>query len=73
MTWTPDSQYLIYGAQHPTTAIWIVPAAGGTPRRLGAEFDGYLANLTVSPDGKQLGFDLTSVSAEFWTKEVFPR
>jgi Tol biopolymer transport system component len=62
MAWTPDAKNLIYatewyaGVDQPAR-LWIVPASGGTPKQLGRDFEGRVFGLTVSPDGRLLGFD----------------
>jgi Tol biopolymer transport system component len=78
MTWTPDGKYLIY-ATYPyfysvpgeSARIWIVPASGGTPKQLGSDFRGRVLELSVSPDGKQLGFTLNTSRNELWALENF--
>ena len=79
MTWTPDGKDLIYatewyaGKSQPTR-LWRVPAAGGTPVQLGKDFSGRVFGLVVSPDGKQLGFDESNGTQEFYAIEgLFPR
>jgi len=77
MTWTPDGKYLVYatewyaGRSDEPTRLWVVPAAGGTPKQLGGEFKRRVFGLTVSPDGKQLGFDVTDFHNELWALENF--
>jgi len=77
MTWTPDGKSLIYatemyaGNSSEPTRLWVAPAAGGTPKQLGGEFPGRVFALTVSPDGKQLGFDVTRYHNELWALENF--
>ncbi len=78
MTWTPDGKYLLYATEYWTrlpagepTRIWIVPASGGTPKQLGSDFRGRVFELSVSPDGKQLGFTLHSSRNELWALENF--
>ncbi len=77
MTWTPDSKYLIYstewyaGHSDDPTQVWVVPAAGGEARKIGPEFKGRVFGLRVSPDGRQLAFDVTEHTAELWALENF--
>jgi Tol biopolymer transport system component len=77
MAWTPDGKYLIYAtelyANSPSDSarIWIVPASGGTPKQLGSDLRDRVSELSVSPDGKQLGFTLTTFRNELWALENF--
>jgi Tol biopolymer transport system component len=78
MTWTPDGKYLIYTTVYwagvpagEPARIWVVPASGGTPRQLGSDFGGRAYDLSVSPDGKQLGFTLDTSRNELWALENF--
>jgi Tol biopolymer transport system component len=48
-----------------------VPASGGTPKQLGSDFRGRVFELSVSPDGKQLGFTLNTSRSELWALENF--
>ena len=74
LAWTPDGRTIIYSTEsRPLSKLWIVSTEGGQPRQLGPDFDGRLFELTVSPDGRQLGFDWSRTSIELWRKEVFPR
>jgi Tol biopolymer transport system component len=74
MTWTPDGKHLIYATESyagndQPTRLWLVAAAGGTPVQLGKDFDGRVFGLVVSPDGKQLGFDILKESNELFAIE----
>jgi Tol biopolymer transport system component len=78
MTWTPDGKYLIYATDaqfglppSESACIRIVPASGGTPKQLGSDFRGRVLELSVSPDGKQLGFTLNTSRNELWALENF--
>jgi Tol biopolymer transport system component len=78
MTWTPDGKYLIYATEYyfdspagEPARIWIVPASGGTPKQLGSDFRGRVFELSVSPDGKQLGFTLNTSRNELWALDNF--
>lgn len=77
LTWTSDGKHIIYATEwyagHPddATRLWVVPAAGGTPKQLGKDFQGRVFGLTVSPDGRQLGFDVHHSSTELWALENF--
>ncbi|HEU5310987.1 MAG TPA: hypothetical protein VFV24_05995, partial [Candidatus Eisenbacteria bacterium] len=57
LTFTPDGNYLYYAAADPDrngyTAIFEIPALGGTPRKRAYDVD---SRVSFSPDGKQLCF-----------------
>ena len=78
MTWTPDGKHLIYATfayfysvPGESARIRIVPASGGAPKQLGSDFRGRVFELSVSPDGKQLGFTLNTSRNELWALENF--
>ena len=78
MTWTPDGKYLIYATEYyfdspagEPARIWIVPASGGTPKQLGSDFRDRVFDLSISPDGKQLGFTSITRLKELWALENF--
>jgi dipeptidyl aminopeptidase/acylaminoacyl peptidase len=74
---SPDGKWIVYTVGTPVvlenrtkSAIWIVPAAGGAPRRLTSgekrDFD-----ALFSPDGRRLAFLSTREgSAQIWTLDV---
>ncbi|HET9952325.1 MAG TPA: protein kinase [Candidatus Eisenbacteria bacterium] len=57
LTFTPDGNYLYYQSADPDrdgyTAVFEVPALGGTPRKRAYDVD---SRVTFSPDGKQICF-----------------
>jgi len=57
LTFTPDGNYLYYQSADPDrdgyTAVFEVPALGGTPRRRAYDVD---SRVSFSPDGKQICF-----------------
>ncbi len=66
--WTPDGETLVFQAaptalvddEYMNTAIYAVPAAGGTPRVV-APTEGKLGEMALSPDGAHLAY-LAAVS-----------
>ena len=69
IVWTPDGRHLVYptasGPLGPSQ-LWIVAAAGGTPKALGTPMEGLIFDLSTSPDGKQIGFTLRTIRHELW-------
>lgn len=50
--WFPDGRRLLFGR---LSGLWVVPAAGGTPRltlKIGSDFE----SLVLSPDGKKVAY-----------------
>jgi Tol biopolymer transport system component len=59
-TWAPDSRRIAFAWKG---AVWVIPAAGGVPARLGAGLDPHW-----SPDGRKILFLVrTHTGAEIWT------
>lgn len=58
--WAPDGRTLSYLAPSDTSwelaedRIWLVPAAGGTPKRLTSGFDGNIRQYAWAPDGRSI-------------------
>jgi Tol biopolymer transport system component len=76
MAWTPDGRNLIYVTEvgqerGQPTALWIVPAAGGTPKQLTQNLEGRVFDVSLSPDGKQIGFSRWAGRNEIWAMENF--
>jgi Tol biopolymer transport system component len=76
ITWSPDSQYVIYagGAEE---GIWRVPAAGGPREKLESLTEniqgtgGHIQELHLRPDGRRIAFDVRKGGAEVWVMEDF--
>lgn len=64
--WSPDGRTLSYLAPSDTVwdlaeeKLWLVPASGGTPRRLASAFKGAIGDYFWAADGKAIVFGATS-------------
>jgi Tol biopolymer transport system component len=76
MTWTPDGKFLIYWQSQPQSAgtatpsgpvAWIVPVAGGEPRRL--QIPGGIRHFNFHPNGRQVVHFPANTSTELWVLE----
>ena len=58
VAWAPDNQWIAYAsdAERGLRNVFVVPAAGGTPRQVSFLANGSLNSLEWSPDGKFLIF-----------------
>jgi eukaryotic-like serine/threonine-protein kinase len=69
INFTPDGSYLYYvmGEKNGSTAVYQIPAVGGTPRKILQGIDD--RPITLSPDGKRLAFVRLNQgqSASLWT------
>jgi Tol biopolymer transport system component len=77
ITWSPDSQSVIY-AGGIEEGIWRVPAAGGPREKLGAlsenieAIGGSIQEMRVHPDGHHIAFGVRKGGAsEVWVMENF--
>ncbi len=71
--WSPDGKWVAYVANRNGTAgLYVVAAAGGTPRALVDPPVGVVSNIAWSPDGGQLSytFEDTTSPAELYTVNV---
>lgn len=77
--WTPDSSAVMVvkntGARRE---LWLVPVAGGRPRKLDINPDIWLegsrggwAGFSLSPDGRSIAFQMGKAAAEVWALENF--
>jgi len=59
LAWSPDSKWIAYGNAEPggLRNVYVVPAAGGTPRPVTFLSNGNINSLEWSPDGKFLLFE----------------
>ena len=77
ITWTPDSQQILFVSQQgklaqvTRTELWGIPAEGGKPARLGFSTMGRLDRFSIHPDGKRLVFSLAEPVREIWVMENF--
>ncbi len=77
VAWSPDGQFL-YLATNPRTpdradaAIWRVPAAGGTPQKVGAlPWPAWAKHLSVAPNGR-LAIRVVGADTELWSWDNLP-
>lgn len=71
--WSPDGKWLAYVSNHNgTKALYVVNAAGGSPRALVAPAEGVVARVAWSPDGTRLSytFGTTTTPADLYTVDV---
>jgi len=60
VAWSPDGSLVTYLAPSDTSwelatdRLWVVPAAGGAPRRVSPEFDGEVGSYFWTADGKSI-------------------
>jgi Tol biopolymer transport system component len=59
LTWSPDGKWIAYAGAEPggLRNVYVVPAAGGTPRPVTFLSNGNVNSLEWSPDGKFLLFE----------------
>ncbi|MFC2166648.1 tetratricopeptide repeat protein [Acidobacteriota bacterium] len=72
--WTPDGSHIIFsrfnGDKNSTSSLWIVPATGGTPQKLGGDMIG-IQDMRIHPDGSQISFIAGRFIDEIWMLENF--
>ena len=77
VAWMPDGRALLFSqpaedaAEHPSSEVWYVSAAGGRPERIGLTITGPLPVLDVHPDGRRLTYISGATAGEFWVMENF--
>jgi Tol biopolymer transport system component len=75
IVWTADGKYILFtketaNTDDPKRELFRIPAEGGEPEKLGLEVSGFLINLTVHPDGRQIAFSTSEqVDSEIWVIE----
>ena len=59
LTWSPDGKWIAYAGSEPggLRNVYVIPAAGGTPRPVTFLSNGNVNSLEWSPDGKFLLFE----------------
>lgn len=74
LAWTPDGSHIMFcrenGDRDLTQDLWIIPAAGGTPKKLGLDLIG-IQNIQFHPSGKQICFTAGRFIDEIWMLENF--
>ena len=74
-TWTPDGKYILYAMKSPKMEngkwdLYRIPMKGGEPEKLGLEMGGFLMNLSIHPDGRNISFSIAETSnAEIWVMD----
>jgi Tol biopolymer transport system component len=72
MAWTPDGKHLIYTTVErgalTSAAYWIVPSAGGQPRRIEMPMN-RLGLISIHPDGRRIAITSTVNWTELWVLE----
>jgi dipeptidyl aminopeptidase/acylaminoacyl peptidase len=90
IAWVPDGSAVVVQTESidPTTLdivgrdhseLWMVPVAGGAPRKLDIDVDAWHrgstewfgAGFSLAPDGKRIAFLTGKASAEVWALENF--
>jgi eukaryotic-like serine/threonine-protein kinase len=57
MSWSPDGKWLAVSSSEQTSAIFLVPAESGEPRRVtNPKASGFDRSASFSPDGRQLAY-----------------
>lgn len=72
--WTRDGGHLLFARKEKQQAsLWMVPATGGTPRKIESELDNPLTaiSLRLHPDGRTVTFGAGESSHELWILENF--
>ncbi len=75
-SWSPDGQYIVYSSNYggiPMPNIFVIPADGGTPRRITFNEENEDAAPSWSPDGRWIAFeshDNENTPASIWRIEV---
>jgi eukaryotic-like serine/threonine-protein kinase len=75
MSWSPDGKWLAVSSDDPTSAIFLLPAEGGDPRRISnPKVPGSDRFPSFSPDGRQLAYAgcTTEVSCDVFVMELKP-
>ncbi|MGH9720045.1 MAG: hypothetical protein ACRD8O_07515, partial [Bryobacteraceae bacterium] len=68
MAWTPDGKHLIYTQGRGPVSYWIVPIAGGQPRKLDVAFD-LPGEISIHPDGRRIAITSRVSTTELWVME----
>ena len=67
LAWSPDARYIAFGRCPGPAGIWIVPALGGTQRKLADHHGCADFGLSWSPNGKFLTFSSKPSPDEGWS------
>lgn len=76
LRWTPDGRHLLYAVADQAQAsseVWIVPASGGRPRRLGIPLSvAEISSSAFHSDGRTVAFERRSTRNEVWLMDGLP-
>jgi len=73
LAWTPDGRNLLqvrHRENAPKAELWLIPVAGGEPRKLEAPAD-KVHQLRIHPDGRRIAFHAGEARGELWVMENF--
>lgn len=76
--WTRDGKSILYikrtaGAKEEKGELWLVPAAGGEPTRIGLNME-RMKHLRLHPEGKRIVFTSEKIVLEVWVMEnILPK
>jgi Tol biopolymer transport system component len=76
--WTRDGKSILYikrtvGAKEEKGELWLVPAAGGEPTRIGLNME-RMEHLWLHPDGKRIVFTSEKIVLGIWAMEnILPK
>jgi Tol biopolymer transport system component len=71
--WTPDGHHIVFISDEEPGTAWMIPSAGGAPRRL-AELPGSYdwRHLRLHPDGSRIAYHSGESKAEIWMIQNIP-
>ncbi len=76
-TWTPNGKYMLFAMKSPKKDrekwdLYRISVKGGEPEKLGLEMGGFIMNLSIHPNGRDIAFSTSEQeNSEFWVMENF--